>query len=180
MNRPAVMIDLETMGTTSNAAISSIGACLFEPHTDWIGDYFHIHVSLKNCHHHGLRLEPETVLWWLNQDAEARATVTSGQMDPAPLYTALDALAAFIPEDAEVWCKGPSFDFAILANAYDRCCLPRPWRYYRERCMRTVAAINKGAAYMPLNNAKHNALADAIHQARQVQHIFRANPDMDA
>jgi hypothetical protein len=176
----AVMIDLETMGTKANSAISSIGAVLFDPHSDWIGDCFHIHVSLTNCQHHGLVIDAETTLWWLGQDEAARNTLRLGQQDPAPLYTALDALAAFIPEDAEVWCRGPSFDFAILQNAYDRCCLPLPWRYYKERDVRTLAAMNRGSAFPGLNAGKHNALADAHHQAREVQHILRANPDMDA
>lgn len=35
-----LMIDLETMGNSSNAAIVSIGACFFEPSTGEIGEKF--------------------------------------------------------------------------------------------------------------------------------------------
>ena len=44
-----VMIDLETLGSVSDAAIASVGAVLFDPMTDWIGDHMHVHVDLDSC-----------------------------------------------------------------------------------------------------------------------------------
>ncbi|MFM2590025.1 3'-5' exoribonuclease domain-containing protein [Vibrio sp. TBV020] len=43
-----LMIDLETMGNSSNAAIVSIGACFFEPSTGEIGEKFSRIISLES------------------------------------------------------------------------------------------------------------------------------------
>lgn len=96
----AISIDIETMSTAPNAAIASIGACRFaiggDGIGDWIGDTFHVHVSLANCQRHGLAIDASTVLWWLGQDDNARSALIGGQQDAAPLVTALEALANFI------------------------------------------------------------------------------------
>ncbi|KKK93085.1 hypothetical protein LCGC14_2696440, partial [marine sediment metagenome] len=33
-----LMVDIETLSTRSNAAIVSIGACMFDPNDGWAGD----------------------------------------------------------------------------------------------------------------------------------------------
>jgi len=175
----AIMFDLETMGKLPTAAFTSIGACLFEPHTDWIGETFHLHVSLENATRAGLTTDASTILWWLDQDDAARRTVVLGQLDAAPLITALEAFAAFVPAGAEIWCNGNSFDFPILAHAYHVAGMETPWQYFNERDLRTLKGLNKGAR-IERGGIHHNALDDAIHQAKLVQHILQLNPDMDA
>lgn len=180
----AVMVDLETMSQRPTAAIASIGACLFDPHSDWIGPCFHIHVSLENCLRHGLSIDASTILWWMERDDDARHTLVVGQIDAAPLITALEAFTAFchsgrIYIEPEIWCNGNSFDLPILANAYHAIGAETPWHYWNERDLRTLKGINKGAR-LERTGTHHNALDDALHQARLVQHILQYNPDMDA
>lgn len=176
---PAIMIDLETLGNKPTAAIASISAVLFDPRSDWLGDEFHMHVSLESCQRAGLKMGVSTVLWWLQQNDDARQTLIAGQTDAAPLVVALDALAAFIPEGAEPWCNGNSFDFAILHHAYDLIGMATPWAFYEEMDLRTLKRLNKGMR-LERSGTHHNALDDARHQAKLVQHILQANPDMDA
>lgn len=178
----AISIDLETISTHPNAAIASIGACRFDPRGDWIGDTFHIHVSLINCQHHGLAIDAGTVLWWLGQSDDARNTLIAGQQDAAPLMTALDALNEFIDgtgTEPEIWVNGASFDFPILASAYRTFGWTIPWNFWQERDLRTLKALNKGAR-IERTGTHHNALDDACHQARLIQHILTFNPDLDA
>lgn len=57
-----VMLDLETMGSGSKAAIVSIGAVLFDPMTGETGAEFYQVVSLNSSAHYG-ELDPGTVIW---------------------------------------------------------------------------------------------------------------------
>ena len=115
-----VMIDIETAGTTANAAIASIGAVLFDPHSDWIGDAFHMHVSLESCvNQWQMKIDPATFIWWLGQSEAARQSFANGQQRAASLSESLSAFSRFLPADVTPWCNGASFDFAILAELFD-------------------------------------------------------------
>ncbi len=169
----ALMIDIETAGNRPTSAIASIGACRFDPHGASIGDIFHVHVSLANGQRHGLTLDADTFLWWLGRKSNARRDLIAGQADAAPLVTALEALADFISgsgPEPEIWCNGNSFDLPILANACHAVGLPLPWKFWQERDLRTLIALNKGIR-IERAGIHHNALDDAIYQALLVQHI---------
>jgi hypothetical protein len=175
-----VMIDLETMGQSALAPIASIGAVLFDPHGDWIGDSFHIHVDLNSCvGWWGMQMDPETVLWWLGQSEAARQALIAGQVRAASLSEALSALSRFLPTGVTPWCNGASFDFAILATAYRLVKKPLPWDFWKERDLRTLKGLNPDLR-VERDGVHHNALDDARHQARLVQHILQFNPDLDS
>lgn len=180
MTAPAVMFDLETLDNRASAAISSLGAVLFDPRSDWMGKTLHIHIDLPSQRAYNRSIGAETVLWWIGQDDVARQTLRDGQSaTPADLIVALEAFEAFIPKEAEIWCNGNSFDLAILADAYDRFNWPRPWKFWNERDLRTLKGLNK-TLRIERSGTHHNALDDAIHQARLVQHILQSNSDLDS
>jgi len=172
----AVSIDIETMGKSPTSAITSIGAVMFDPQGDWIGNDFHVHISIESCLFNGLTMDADTVLWWLAQSDEARGALVAGQVSAVPLVRALVGLAEYIQADAKVWANGASFDFAILANAYSRLQEPTPWRFFDERCLRTLKGINPELR-IEREGVHHNALDDARHQARLIQHILQTNRD---
>ena len=175
----SIMIDIEALDIRPTAAIASIGAVHFEPHSDWIGELFHVHVSLENCQRHGLTIGASTVTWWMSQDDAARQTLINGQLDAAPLITALQAFSAFYPFEAEIWCNGNSHELPILLNVYSAVGIDTPWHYADERDLGTLKGMNKGLR-IERTGTRHNALDDAIYQARLVQHILQFNPDIDA
>lgn len=197
--KPAVMIDLETLGKAPGCAIASIGAVKFDPYSDWMGDIFHVHVDLKSCEASGLKIDADTVLWWLQQDVDARDVLINGQREAArssqqglsiswcpkkmcacaTLYTALDAFTGFYADSEAIWCNGASFDYPILSAAYAAIRENAPWQFWQEHDLRTLKNLNKGARLARLGT-HHSAMDDAIHQARLVQHILQYNPDMDA
>lgn len=180
MKTTAVMFDLETLDNRATAAIASIGAVRFDPHSDWIGETLHLHIDLASQRNYQRSIGADTVLWWLRQDDAARGLLLSGQeAEAADLLVALEAFEGFIGKDTELWCNGASFDFAILGDAYDRFNWPRPWSFYHERDLRTLKGLNKGLR-IERTGTHHDALDDAIYQARLVQHILNSNPDMDA
>ena len=181
MTTPHIMLDIETLGTTPGCVIASIGACTLDPESGEVArQTFYDLIDIGDAVGAGLTIEYGTVLWWLRQDDAARGMLLAGQdAEPADLLVAMEAFEGFIGKDAELWCNGASFDFAIIGDAYDRFNWPRPWAFYHERDLRTLKGLNKGLR-IERNGTHHNALDDAIHQARLVQHILNSNPDMDA
>ena len=65
-----------------------------------------------------------------------------------------------------LWGNGASFDNAILSTAYELCELEtvQPWRFYNDRCYRTVKSLYPEVA-MVRTGTYHNALDDAESQA---------------
>jgi exodeoxyribonuclease VIII len=174
-----VMIDLETLGRRPGCAIASIGAVDFDPAggDDFVAGEFYRAIDWQTS---GLALEPETVAWWLGQPAEARIELCDPDHEAWELAAALRALASYLGEGADddlvLWCQGASFDFPILGGAYDHCGMERPWKYWQERCARTVRKLAGDALVFPprAEADKHHALRDAAHQVRCVQAALKA------
>ena len=171
-----VMLDIETMGNTSDAAIIAIGACYFDPLTGQIGDKFYEKVNLESSVECGGKIDASTVLWWLQQSEGARGEFKDNHT-AARVEVVLSNFSNFIKSNAIVWGNGISFDNVIVKRAYERNALPVPWKFWNEHDVRTVVAMGKMFGIdpkrdMPFNGDKHNALADAIHQAGYVSAIW--------
>jgi len=162
------MLDIETLGIEPGAAILSIGACTFD--TDGVGETFEVAVDLESCQDRGLEIDADTLQWWLTQDAPAREILTGG----AALPTALSELRHFLDTNDydELWANSPKFDCAHLEAAYDALEWPVPWEFYELRDVRTVTAL-PGAVELEHEGTEHDALDDAIHQAREVAATLR-------
>lgn len=160
------MLDLETMGNTSNAAIIAIAAVYFDE--TGTGRSFYHKVSLESSVAAGLEMDASTVLWWLRQSDEARKEFES---KGDPIYYVLKKLRDFMHPDALVWGNGSSFDNVILANAFQKIHNPVPWKFYNNRCFRTLK--NFFPVEMRENEVKHNALADAKWQAEYAVKVLQ-------
>ena len=175
-----LMIDLETMGTNSNAPIVVIGAVFFDPQTGEIGPIFYVVISLVDAMDKGAVPDGSTIEWWLAQSSEARSATLVNQI---PLDDALLQLREFIDENSgeffvRVWGNGASFDNVILRRSYERQGIPCPWRYCNDRDVRTIVDLGKAIDFdartaIPFEGVRHNALDDARHQAKQVSAIWQ-------
>ena len=178
-----VMVDLETMGKKPNAPIVSIGAVLFDPETGILGETFYAVVSLESAVSWGAEIDPSTVIWWLKQSSEARSAIAND--DVIKLDDALLMFTDFIEENvtggrkkAQVWGNGATFDNTILRSSFDLACLDCPWDYWNDRDVRTMVELGKTIGFdpkiaIPFEGDRHNALADAQHQARYVSAIWQ-------
>jgi hypothetical protein len=171
-----VMLDLETLGTTPGSAIVAIGAVEFDMQNLVLGARFYATISLKSCVQAGLTIDPDTVTWWLKQTDAARRAITGGT--PFALVDALNEFTAFLakcaPSDnVRVWGNGPSFDNALLSAAYRAVGLEQPWRYWNDRCLRTLSAMFPSIEKPPREGTHHHALDDAEYQVERVLHIRR-------
>ncbi len=175
-----LMIDLETMGTNTNAPIVVIGAVFFDPQTGEIGPVFYIVISLTDAMNTGAVPDGGTIEWWLKQSSEARAAILTDQVK---LKDALSQFREFINEYSDekfvqVWGNGATFDNAILRTSYERLDIPCPWRYHNDRDVRTIVELGKTIDFdartvIPFEGVRHNALDDARHQAKYVSAIWQ-------
>src|SRR4051812_37876973 len=90
---PHIMVDLETMGTAPGSAIVSLGAVAFDPVAGTLGEEFYRVVSLRSCQRAGLSLDPDTIVWWLQQSEAARAQLN--RPDAEDLASVLGWFAAW-------------------------------------------------------------------------------------
>lgn len=166
-----VMLDLETLGTTSDAVIMSIGAVKFDLESDRIDDAgFYASVSVESNLDLRRVINESTLMWWLKQEPAAQAVFHEPKQT---LEQSLCELSDwFDRDDYEIWANGASFDTPMVEHAFRQIKMDAPWRYNASRCFRTYKALPfaKGVS-VPFTGTKHNALHDAIHQARTLQAI---------
>jgi hypothetical protein len=171
-----IMIDLETMGTRPDAPIISIGAVAFDNLS--VLDTFYANVDLSSAVNSGAKIDAQTVMWWLRQDAQARAAFEDGQ-DVA--YSLVGALTPFSAnwmakhEVRAIWGNGATFDNVILRESYHRTAVPFPFPFWLDRCYRTVKSSHPDVA-MERVGEHHNALDDAKSQALHLIAINQKYP----
>lgn len=177
--QPGVMIDLETLGTSPRAAILALGACFFdlggEP-----GEFFSTftaNISLESNARAGRKIEPSTVIWWLQQPKEAQNAFLEGP------HKALSAVLAefsawnqqLSPTPHRVWAKDPDFDIVILRDAFQEDNRVFPYKYFMSRSVRTILDLAFGDEIPapPNPGVAHSATDDAIKQVALVQMAFQ-------
>ena len=173
-----IMLDIETMGNTSNSAITSIGAVQFNLDTGEIGKTFYTKVDLKSCTDIGLVMNPDTVLWWLKQNEKARLEIADKSVKQLHLAEALQMFKNFINEcggkdSCLIWGNSARFDCGIMADAYNKVNVKIPWDFRNERCVRTLVSFNPEIKEkMSFTGVMHNALDDCIHQIKYCTAIW--------
>lgn len=168
-----LMLDIETMGNESFSSITSIGALEFDINTGETGREFHTYVDLKSSVDLGLVINPSTVLWWLQQNDEARMDLST--RGGVPILEALEQFSSFCNKEYEVWGNSARFDCGILQNAYNKANIPIPWDFRKERCVRTlVSFLPKVKEQYVREGVDHNALDDCYNQVGYCTAIWNA------
>lgn len=168
-----IMLDLETFGTSPEAAIVSIGAVKFSSAA--LGEEFHARIAFNDPLLG--KIDGHTVAWWLKQSDAARTALLDGER--VSLTQALEEFTAWVGPDPKgffLWSCGPTFDSVLLQSAYRRCGLPWPFKYDADRCFRTIRDLGIVAFRLHWDSkaVAHDALADAKKQAQFVIDTIRA------
>lgn len=172
MSGANVMLDLETMGNTSNAAIIEIGACVFSS-KHGLGSEFSVEIDLQSSMDAGLTVDASTIMWWMMQKWDARKRF-KGNSKAAPLSKALEEFRKWIPSGSTVWGCGSDFDNVILENAYLCFGEKAPWdTRYQNRCFRTLKNIFKDVEKPERQGVHHSAIDDAKYQAEWALKIYK-------
>lgn len=171
-----VMLDLETLGTGANSAIISIGACRFDPDSQQIHCTFHAVICRKSVLELGCTEDESTLRWWSNQSMEARQA-SFDHPSPSHVLDVLQAFKAWMDASSTVWGNGSDFDNAMLAELYRKANLPLPWKFWNNRCYRTMKNQFPEVS-MVRHGTHHNALDDAISQAKHLMKIVARTQNM--
>lgn len=163
-----LMIDLETLATTPDALILSIGAVFFDrDQPGKLGEEFYQRIMVDQKHG---RICGETLSWWM----ERRAAWPAG--DAVHLVHALSNFVRFVGDPARlrIWGHGADFDPPILHSAYLACGMDRPWGKGQVRDTRTLFDLAgfKWSTEGPREGV-HHALEDAKAAARAVQEAMQ-------
>ena len=170
-----MMVDLETLGTKSNAVMLSLGVvCMNADYEilsrhEWTVDWEQSKCALKEC-----SFDHSTFLWWLNQNEGARKRLREAKK--LPLVQVLAAFVAIVPDwsSIQVWGNGAGFDNPILENAFQIMGQEPPWKFWNSRCYRTLKALYKGIPLPDNAGHAHAALDDAETQAKHLALIMQA------
>ena len=172
-----VSIDIETLGTSTDAAVATIGAVQFNRTTGKIKKEFYERVLLDSALKFG-KADGSTLRFWLKQPDEAREEIAHNEHGARNLKDVLDDLHEWFPKsNCCVWANSPSFDLRILETAFKRTKTNVPWRFWHHRCFRTIKDIGEelGLHYLKKpedGEVLHNALDDAKRQAAFITKVY--------
>ncbi|MDH3770321.1 MAG: 3'-5' exoribonuclease [Nitrospirota bacterium] len=168
-----IVIDLETMGTAPGSLIVSIGAVACRPgEEEWPPECeFYRRIDWTSGEELGLKLEAETVKWWLEQSDAAREEIT---WKAGHILAVLTEFGCWLRQMAPggVWGNGATFDLVLLRCAYAAAGYEPPWHWRDERCYRTLRKV-LGRPRVEVEGLKHHALEDARAEARDLCEMLK-------
>jgi hypothetical protein len=171
------MIDIECLGQSTDSVILSVGAVSFDPYSTDINDYFqhkiekgnyttfYKKVSVESCLELDMKIEDDTMKRWSKQDQKVIDEAFSEE-NREPIAQVLKELFVFSKHCERFWAKSPSYDLVILETAAKRLNAGVPWQYHMTRDCRTIEELT---FLNSKDSNNHDALSDALNQARIVQ-----------
>jgi len=173
MAKTDIMIDLETLNTTPDSTILTIGAVRFDPFGSELKepdmDSFYVKVDLDSCDRIGLTTNDDTIAWWANQSKEAQEAAfdPEGRID---IEDAFAQLYKFCWGAKRVWANGSCFDIIICEHVYRKVGRAIPWKFWEVRDVRTAFDLGINPHRPPVT--AHHALEDAWNQAVGIQNVY--------
>jgi hypothetical protein len=174
-------LDIETMGTAPGCVVS-VGLVGFDVANDFVGVPEHWVLNVHDQVRAGLGINADTLRWWTGQSPEAQTTLFQALASPDPTDKVLLQISEWLQrhrrtDKFSIWGNGASFDQPILARVFAAMGVPLPWKFYMERCHRTLKGLPDTLGMDKIdvvaNACAHNAAADAEFQARQAVAVLR-------
>lgn len=174
-----IMVDLETLGTVPGCVILSIGAVEFSQ-AGLSGLQHYDEISTSSCTDAFLSISQSTKDWWSQREEAARSLLNRCASGGTDIRSALEGFASFVKtfgDDVCVWGNGADFDNAILAVAYDILGIPMPWKFWNNRCYRSLKALHPDIKLERVGTY-HNALDDARSQAEHAVRLLQRQDEV--
>jgi len=179
-NDTHVMLDIETLGTKPGAVIFQIGAVAFNPfkietldkNNDHPSKFLDVRIDVENSLKHGHKIEYGTLRWWLEDGKGPLFYELLADETRMPVSVALATLSNFYTSNnaRHVWAQGASFDMPLVEAYYTEQGEEAPWKFWQTLDSRTM--FNVEGKRVKRSGVAHNALDDAIDQARSLQQLF--------
>lgn len=174
LNRNHVMLDFETLGTSANCVVASLGAVVFNHDKILLEKEWHF--DLDEQLRLGRKVSGGTIKWWMKQSDESRKKTFL-----QPWVCGINQLFDDINSDLAIynpcpWGNGADFDLPILQSlhAQHKGNFLLPWKYTDHMCFRTFDAITGAKTLVKRDYSKHHcALDDAKYQAQCTLEVFK-------
>lgn len=183
MDRIDIVVDLETLGTGSNAPIFQIGAIAIDARTGEEYGYFNGLCDFQTLEN----IDGGTLKWWLKTNHELFAQLSQQGEDNK--LSAKDLISSFVTwiegmqndvgvDNVYLWGNGILFDNCIIRANCEKYKINYPIVYRNDRDLRTIyeLAANKvgavdGYAFRQTikideERIEHDGLSDARHEAK--------------
>ena len=164
-----IVVDIETLGTTSGSAILSIGAV-----TDTVErNSFYSSVDISQTKG---TIDLATVKWWLKQSDDARSALTKNPTTHL-FEDMLYSFSAWLKyhtadENYTIWGNSARFDLGLLEASYKMIGAEVPWSFRNEGCYRTLKNLYRDIPFTP-PTIPHSAIHDAMAEMRHLKAILR-------
>jgi hypothetical protein len=165
-----VMIDIESLDTTPDCVILTIGAVLFDPKGQGIIDKIEIRPTIEDqTDIHNRRINDATLEWWGKQSPEA-IEEAMGDSNRVSFEQAMDQLYKFCWNRSKcAWSNGAPFDIVVMEHAWRQHGRNPPWNFWDVRDTRTLFDIAGVSLKDGGHVTSHKAVEDAERQATVVQ-----------
>ena len=168
-----VMIDIETLSTTPDAVVMSVGAVKFDPKatrpptnkTLWRPD---IDEQTERDRH----VSESTLEWWSKQPAHIQEDAFSDD-HRVEVLSFMKELNRYCVGAEKIWCQGPQFDLLILENLYSQWGHHYGWQFWQVMDCRTLFQLMPIDPRKAIQQDLHSADADAYYQAIGVQQCYK-------
>ena len=169
-----IMLDIETLGTDSNALVVSISAVQFDLGSQDIGERFEIGLNQEQQLANGAVKDQETVDWWEKQSDEAKEMLN--RLKKVDVDEALQAFNSWVkenfkaPSKIKLWGNGATFDNVIVENLFKRHDVKFAIPYYCHKDVRTLTYLTKtNPRQYEFIGIKHYGIDDCLHQIKYCQ-----------
>lgn len=176
----AIMIDIETLATDSNAVVLQFAAVPFSIEDGYpCGPSFNTGFNVQDqIKQYKRTVDDSTLVWWLKQQHESQIDVAEAietKLQQATVNTVCEIIRWIIEEMkngcTEIWSSGSTFDIPILESLMGQCFYRVPWEFYMIRDLRTLRSfvgLDKKEVQKPKGDVKeHTALWDCHWQINQ-------------
>ena len=170
-----VMIDIESLDTSPNCVILTIGAVSFNPKGMGVVEKLELRPTIdEQTEKFNRVINEDTLRWWSEQSPDA-LNEAMGDWGRVSFKDCMEQLYKFCWNRRCVWSNGASFDVVAMESAWRNLDMRIPWPYYTVRDTRTLYDI----AGVSLKDKKygtkttHKAVEDAEHQVLVVQDAYR-------
>jgi len=164
------MIDIETLDTSEDAVVTSIGAVIFDPAKGETIDSFYKVLNVNNQFTIFNRtIKIDTIKFHLRNEKMISELKSALEKTGSNIHS-LNEFVDFVKDVNYFWANGINFDFPILDSLLDNHGIVSPWGY-RLQDMRSLRLLFPSIRIE--NSNAHNALSDAQAQADFVSKCFK-------
>jgi hypothetical protein len=167
-----IMVDMETLDTSPNCVILTIGAVRFDPKGNGVVERLELRPTIEEqTEKYNRIINEDTLRWWGEQSPEALEEAM-GDGGRISFSESMEALYKFCWNRRCVWSNGASFDIVVAETAWRQLGMRIPWPFYTVRDTRTLYEVAGVSLKDGGHSTTHKAVEDAERQAIVVQKAY--------